>query len=156
MPEERQDEASALHEHLLLLGQCVGKHGVLVPVHHTGGSLQSRLLNIFGVFGNGRDHAGDVLLPPHDYKLQLAQVIVCRSLERRRQDPSQYFVRHFPVGKVADGSPFLQYLIEIHNNTFLGYTCRLQLQSYASLLLCICGIVLYICRRFAGTLIYMP
>ena len=42
------------------------------------------------------------------------------------------------------------------NNTFLGYTCRLQLQSYASLLLCICGIVSYICRRFAGTLIYMP
>lgn len=40
LPEERQDEAVALHEHPLLFGQRVDEHGVFVFVHRFCGGFQ--------------------------------------------------------------------------------------------------------------------
>lgn len=72
----------------------------------------------------GGDDAGDVLLAAHHDELELAQVVVGGGFERGRQNLFQHLVRHFPVGKVPDGSPFFQYFIEIHNVFCLvGKTC---------------------------------
>ena len=121
LAKERDDEQSALHEHLLLFGQCVGEHRHFVLVAglvHFG----NEFLELLHVLCERRNYLRYVFAAAHHDELELAQMVVGRSLESCRQNLFQHFVRDFPVGKVADGSSFLQYFVEIHNNTFLGDT----------------------------------
>ena len=107
LPEKRQNKAIALHKHTLLLGQRIGKHGVLIFVHHTGSSVKSCLLNIFSVLCHRRYESGNILLSSHHNKFKLTQMVIGRSFKCSRQYLLQYFVRNFFIRKIPDSSSFL-------------------------------------------------
>ena len=117
LPEKRQYEAVALDEHPPLFGQSIDEHGAFVLIHRFG-RLQPCLLDISGIFRYRRYEPCDVLPPAHDNELELPQMVVGRSLESRRQNFFQHFVRDDFIGKVTNGPSSLQYLIKFHDNKY--------------------------------------
>ena len=118
LAEERDDEQSALHQHLLLLGQGIGKHRHLVFVVrfvHFGNQFLERS-HVFCQRGND---LGYVFPSAHHDKFKLAQMVVGRSLERRTDNSFQNLIAYFTVGKVAVCVPLFQYFIKFHLAIFI-------------------------------------
>ena len=117
LAEERDDKQAAFHQHLLLLGQSIGKHRhlVLVPrfIHFC-----DQLPERGHILCQRCNDLGDILMSSHHYKLQLAQMVVGRCLECRTDDLSQDPVVYFTARKVAVCTPFFQYFIKIHPAIF--------------------------------------
>ena len=56
----------------------------------------------------------NILPAAHNYKFELAQVIIGRSLESSSKNLAQKFVAHLSSREITDGAPLLQNFVEFH------------------------------------------